>query len=420
MPRDGCNGLLCDVLSEETPDGCGSDYEMKIKIKDVCIVIIYILIFVSALANMRYTVTNVYSWRLLYIASIFAIIAFSVLYKVIKRRIVFGPLTILLHYIIIYELVVSYFSHLFVFPMIIVDILPWPMLISVFYDYSKNNELPSSFTSITLFGMLLVCAFSIPNLIARYRGNGNSAVFTTCYCLSFLPMVFLSKKREYIILFSSIVAVIMLLTIKRSAFIIILLGLLLYYVVSIRNEGESKKKIKRTVLFALAISAAVFFGQYIIERMNLSILLRLSRMIEDGGSGRLKIWRQVLLSFSDSSSVEKWFGHGFHSVFYEIKPLGIARYAHNSFLETLYDYGYIGLVMIVIVVFRIITDTVKMIRMKNEMAPIMAYSIVPMIVLGFVSYFFEQSVIILPLCVVWGTCMGSFFAQNKRMDEVKK
>ena len=80
-------------------------------------------------------------------------------------------------------------------------------------------------------------------------------------------------------------------------------------------------------------------------------------------------------------------------------------------LRTLYDYGYIGLSLVVTVVLKIVLDTIRMIRRHYEYAPLMAYSLAPMLILGFVSYFFEQSVIILPLCILWGICMGRFFGK---------
>ena len=364
---------------------------MVIKIKDTCIVIIYVLIFVSALAYVRFTVTNVYKWRMLYFASIFGIIGASVIYKLNRRRIVLDPLMIILCLIIVYELVVSYFSNLVVIPMIIVDVIPWPLLLSVFYDYSKFHRIPDSFGLITFVGMMFVCTLSIPNIIARFTGNGNAAVFSTYYCISFLPMVFITGKQKAIVFFSVIVGLIMLLSLKRAAFIIVLAGLFFYYVTSIGNQKDSKKKIRRAMLFALVAIVVLFIGRYVILRMNLNILYRLSRIVEDGGSGRDRIWNQIGTLFNSSRTIEKWFGHGFHAVFYKVKPLGIARYAHNSFLETLYDYGYIGLTTIVIVVLRILI----------------------------VSYFFEQSVIILPLCVVWGICMGTFLGRSNDANEVE-
>jgi O-antigen ligase len=135
-------------------------------------------------------------------------------------------------------------------------------------------------------------------------------------------------------------------------------------------------------------------------------------MMEDGGSGRTEIWQTVWRKFASSPFSEKLFGHGFHAVAYKVMPLGYSRFAHNSWLEILYDYGMVGLGLIVILVLYFIVKTVKMIREKSAMSPVMGYTIVGMLVMATVSYFFEQSVIILPFCMVWGICVGSHYRNH--------
>ena len=77
------------------------------------------------------------------------------------------------------------------------------------------------------------------------------------------------------------------------------------------------------------------------------------------GAGRTRIWNQVIDYYKASPTREKVLGHGFHSVFYQIRPLGIARYAHNSLLESLYDYGIVGLTLVLIVVAVYLTMTLN-------------------------------------------------------------
>jgi O-antigen ligase len=62
-------------------------------------------------------------------------------------------------------------------------------------------------------------------------------------------------------------------------------------------------------------------------------------------SGRLGIWALV-----GSEAVERpWFGHGFHSVWNVIPPLGRdyfeVRHAHNELLQQFYAYGAVGVVL---------------------------------------------------------------------------
>lgn len=392
---------------------------VNFRLKNACIVLIYIFTYFSALTYLRYTTTGVYRWRILYLGFVLGIDALCIIYKLHRRVIIIDRLLIVLATIVLFELCVSYFSGLFVVPMIFVDVVAWPMILSVYYDYSKENPIPEVFKKITFIGMMLICLFTIPAVRLRLSGAGSAAVFATYYCMTFLPMILMFYKDRGAVIFSGIVLLLMLITLKRSAFIIVVTGLFLYYVILVSNQENSKKKLRRAGGLAIGILFFILAGQYLIKRMNLNILDRLSRIMDDGGSGRTRIWAQVMYYFNNSSLIEKWIGHGFHAVFYEIRPLGIARYAHNSFLETLYDYGYIGLALVVIVVLKITFDTIRMIHHHDELAPLMAYSLVPMYILGFVSYFFEQAVMILPLCILWGICMGSYYGKSTQRGILK-
>ena len=389
---------------------------MKLKVRDCSIVLIYILLFISAFTYIRHTYTQVYTWRLLYLSSMLAIIVMCIIYRLNRRILYLDLFMVLLIVLIVYELTVSYCNSLFVMPLIFVDVMPWPMVLFVFYDYSKDYDLPNILKPITVGGMIIVCLLSVPNIILQYTRINGAAVFATYYCIAFLPMLYLTCSQKTSLFFSAIVALLMLLSLKRSAFLIVVIGLFVYYMMLIYRQNNSRKKIYRTFGFMLAVIAAGLIGQYVITVVGLNIISRLSSIIEDGGSGRIRIWTQVYSYFRESTTLKKVFGHGFHAVFYEIKPLGIARYAHNSFLETMYDYGYIGLTLLLMIVIPIIADTIRMIHRKHLLAPVMAFSIVPLLILGFVSYFFEQSVIIMPFCVLWGVCLGHFSRERNRIE----
>ena len=57
---------------------------------------------------------------------------------------------------------------------------------------------------------------------------------------------------------------------------------------------------------------------------------------------------------------------------------------------------------------QIIHNFIRMFKVNYQFAPVMGYSIVVMLVLSLVSYFFEQAIVILPLSVIWGMILGSF------------
>ena len=380
----------------------------------------YIFVFIAAIAELRFTLTDVYSWRLLYHISIFAIIASCIIYLILKRFFFLNSFVVLLFTIIIYQLVISIIRGLFVFPMTIVDVVTWPLLFAVFLDYSKTNDLPVSFKRITIFGLALICLLAIPNIVIQHSTVKGSAVFTTYFCLAFLPMLYLLNTRRQAIFFSFLVGGLMLFSSKRGGSIVVLLGVGVYFILLNYVRSGVGGRVKRITKLLIVLIIVLFLLVVSVEIFDLNILNRLFAISVDGGSGRIKIWNLIIERYRLSSTIDKIFGHGFHAVLYRIAPLGISRYAHNSFLETLYDYGAIGLMLIVMLTIRITTITVKMARQKHPLAPAMGYSLVPLYVFSFVSYFFEQSMLILPLSVFWGICLGKYFGNRARKRPVTR
>lgn len=386
---------------------------MKIKPRTACITIIYILLFLCAVVYMQFSYFHTRLLERIYGGIQLSIITCCVVYIILRfRKFVIQLLPLLLLSITTYELLLSYVKGLFITPIIFIDILPWPMVLYVFFDYAKDKEIPTSFRIIAALGLSIVCVFSLPNII--YRDFTDSGIFATYYCLAMLSLLYLTTKNSKTsLIFSAIVAILMLLTVKRAGIISAIVGIGVYYFLNAQLEEKNLNKGKKILLFTLGAVASFYVGLFLIDELNLNILNRLASISADGGSGRYRIWELVFDKFDSSTSVEKIFGHGFHAVYYFIQPFGIPRFAHNSYLEALYDYGIIGTLMIIFFTLIIMYKTWRMIREKDRLAPVMGYTVVIMLVLSLVSYFFEQSIIITPICAVWGICLGKDFNERR-------
>jgi O-antigen ligase len=113
---------------------------------------------------------------------------------------------------------------------------------------------------------------------------------------------------------------------------------------------------------------------------------------------------------------EKIWGHGFQSVYYRLRPGGFSRFSHNSYIEYLYDYGIIGLSLLVLFVLFLIIIEIKFIREKNKYAPVMGMLLIITIFLSAFSYFFEESNIIQPIAVAYGIILGQAYKERKRYE----
>ena len=148
----------------------------------------------------------------------------------------------------------------------------------------------------------------------------------------------------------------------------------------------------------------------------MQIFERFSRLSTDGGSGRDVIWNIVLQAYKESNFMERLFGHGFQSVYYSLRPGGFSRFAHNSYIEYLYDYGIIGLAILLVFVMSMIVFTVKLMNRKSKYTPVMGLLLVITIFLGMFSYFFEESNIIQPIAVSYGIILGLARKEGKKNE----
>jgi exopolysaccharide production protein ExoQ len=109
------------------------------------------------------------------------------------------------------------------------------------------------------------------------------------------------------------------------------------------RDGSISRKTKAMLIVTAALVVAAFWGllnAYYDNYIN-------AGNAAETLTGRFGIWAFIL-----GRAVEKpWFGHGFHSVWKVIPPLGPdlfeARHAHNELLQQFYAYGVAGIFLMI-------------------------------------------------------------------------
>ena len=317
---------------------------------------------------------------------------------------------ILLIFFVIYEMYISKIRGLLIFPDAYLDILIWPLIYLLFRNFTERCDIPQEFGKLTEISMAFVLLLSIPLIIKHRAGLGDvgGVVFYVYYCVTFLPMALYAienDKRKHRLLLLTILMLAF--STKRSGTIVAVIGYAIYLFTNVSVRKDIKNKLikywKYILLFLVAAVAVMAFDQL----FSLSILTRLKNIGTDKGSGREAIWIEVLDAFSKSKGDLKMFGHGFQAVYYRLKPYGVDRLAHNSFIEFLYDYGYVGLGIFFGFLATQLIGAIKAIQHKNLHAPEMLYSLLVAVVFGLSSYFFEESTIIVPIAAFWGCFAGT-------------
>lgn len=209
---------------------------------------------------------------------------------------------------------------------------------------------------------ILVCYAIITSNVNNSLGDvlvGSNVIF---YVLLLLPWVtILDTKRKWIAVL--IIAILTILSIKRSAIIILIGSLLILFFE--RNSGK-ESKLRRILLGIIAISAIILIG---IPNTPLdNVLTRFEAIEEDGGNGRLDIYKDVINAFSKQSTFNHFLGSGYRAVQNELfhnYNYNIYISAHNDFLEVLFDYGYIGLLFYILLHISIIKRVILLYKSKS-------------------------------------------------------
>lgn len=394
--------------------------ELKINLNKVSMWLAYNCMFLSIICKMLYQINLNSSIRILGYGLQAVTIMCLLLQEILNvRRIKIWGTNIILWFLIIYQFIVSLNKGTIYLPYTFIDIILWPLSIITYSEYVCRTNIETEKQNKSLIYYCLMCAVSIPLIMIHLTGNGNigQVVFLTYFCLTALPLVLLLvEKEKYRNLCIVFCVAILVASTKRTGTMALLFGLLVMAVLNAHIQGSLRKKWKQYFSIFLVICIGSIVLLYLDKNSSLQIFERFSRLSTDGGSGRDVIWNIVLQAYKESNFMERLFGHGFQSVYYSLRPGGFSRFAHNSYIEYLYDYGIIGLAILLVFVMSMIVFTVKLMNRKSKYTPVMGLLLVITIFLGMFSYFFEESNIIQPIAVSYGIILGLARKEGKKNE----
>lgn len=279
----------------------------------------------------------------------------------------------------------------------IIDSISWQLAMLIgYFDVSEGKSTVSRFKVNT--ALLMMTPFCIQLILMRLAGLDvdGSIIYGVYYILFIIPFILEEKPTIYRNVFLLMAIGLVLATSKRTGTLSMLLGLGVYvFVKNLYIERKNKKifllKILKVVAF-LAIALIVI--NHFLSYFDIPLLERLSEMTTDSSAnGRTLIWESVSLAIQQSDWSHKLMGYGYHATQSNLNLQGRGILAHNDFLEIRYDYGYIGLFLIVALLLIMAWAFVKMFKNKNSLLPVYIYLIIVIVSLMLVSYVFVQSTI---------------------------
>lgn len=289
------------------------------------------------------------------------------------------------------------------------SIWQWIFCLMLGYIISFKSEYNRSlFTNLLLIMSLPIVSYYIYNSLSiNLLVQDNNTSDVPFILLVLFPFA-LTLKKELIktiaILFIGIIAM---LSFKRTTiFGFLMMTFAYYYMVLTMSKISSKK---RFTIFFIGLFACFFLYQiflFIEEKSGGHIIERLNSIQEDQGSGRWEIYAKIIdiLSISDLEAL--LFGRGYLSVLEYAEVL-----AHNDFLQVIFDFGLIALVLYVIFFFQLLKYVGKIYKYRNisnSNYPAFNAGIVAFIFLGMFNCFITSPVYYSTLMLFFGLAIGGF------------
>lgn len=233
------------------------------------------------------------------------------------------------------------------------------------------------------FPILLV--FSILYIIRRIDITFTSTeawslyINSIYYPVCLLPFVLLNRKYA---LFSIIcVLLCSVASAKQGAFIATIMSGVIYYFVNQRIAGK-KVAVKLLLMICFMAVACMYSYDYMVNNYNIDIMDGLSTISEDGGNGRMDIYKSVIANLYNADIFQLLLGHGgLNSV---ANDIGIS--AHNDFLEVFYDFGLVGFSLYLSMILMIIKYSIETYRQRSSITAGIFASLTIFLILSMVSH----------------------------------
>lgn len=262
---------------------------------------------------------------------------------------------------------------------------------------------------ILIFAYILVVSVYCIAIITQKKIDGN----VVYYLLLFLPLTSMIKSNtlKKVLYVLQIFAV--LVSNKRTALIVVVMYLLCDEWMS-NKRVVGKKKIWKGIIYIVIIIALYIAFPLISQKLNITVFneLELSNITEDGGSNRLYIYGQLWMTQKNSSLLHWGIGSGYNSVLLSKictdGPLGEAVSGHNDFLEVLYDYGVIGLMLYISFLVSIIKKAIKMKKNQYRYAVPFMGSILIVVFMSLTSHLVIYLNYYAVMFAFWALCLADY------------
>lgn len=282
----------------------------------------------------------------------------------------------------------------------VINQLYFPVVFIAAYESYKKADRKCKSHIIQIQAVMTVILFMLFMYATFSLRRTNGLYLNTCYYfVLILPFVLCQNKKLFLYGGICICLLPVLMTNKRGAFLALALATIIYTYHEMKNKKMTSKMVRRV----LTIGCVSIIGLYIMMNKFGEVMInRLVSIGEDGGSGRLEIYKVMLLNIRDNDIIEHIIGHGVYTSSASLSNLGGA--AHNDWLEVYWSYGLIGFFAYTYMTFAIISERKKIKRYCPALYPAYCGSIIVFIVVSFISQIIYVPSYSALLCNFWALC----------------
>jgi O-antigen ligase len=280
----------------------------------------------------------------------------------------------------------------------------------VFYVYS--SKYPTSYPVFVLYFVLMLAICGCMYYMAvSFRSASESRglqLLEVYYPLMILPWFFSIPKPAWRYLGLAAITFMVLVSVKRTSLIVLSTSAIAYF--AVHNVVDRSKRWLSAILFSIfifALGSAAFL--YLDESGGGYFASRLKAATSDEGTGRLSIYKDTVNLILKSTPIEYVVGHGFDTVVRHTRE-GVS--AHNDWLEVIFDFGIVGLILYTLLHVFLIAKSFELIRMRSPFAAAFAASYPMFLFMSLTSHLIIYPTYFIFLVTLWGTIEGTTRAQS--------
>ena len=320
-----------------------------------------------------------------------------------------------------YAVIITIFNFnfsLYDFIFAFVSVIYWGCTVYLFYVYTLQNGFSNKIFKFAVFWFILLCAIFLYRY-SFYKTDGGFEGKTLLlnnvyYILFLLPFMLLTEKKIWQYLSFGLTFIIAVLSQKRGALIIIVLCAIIWFMSS-KQGSVFSSKVKNVIIMSIIGIIVYYLLSYFTESYDLSVTDRLITLIngeDTTGSGRNNIW-QKYFSVMKEDGILSIIGRGYDANVVSPKYRYLT-WAHNDFLQIMFDYGYFGAFLFLTFVVNIFKKWKRMESKDYEYDLVFLISLIIVFMNGLFSMCFVYPQWILTAAALWGILIGDF---NRKLNQ---